>query len=165
VSETAVLGIAGMIASLVGVVIGFGLQQTAESRRYVREACSVLAALALEALEHMVMAENARNGGPPPDPLRPEFKRESTSVIARLALGGPDKVARAALALGQAVQSAIAAQASAVEGEREQGLQGVVSAMHTFDEVVRRETAPVWRRWRRSAEKDESPDPQAPDSR
>jgi len=64
-SETAILGIAGIIGTLVGVWIGFALQQDAASRRNLREAGVRLAANALEAVDHMVMSEVERAGGPP----------------------------------------------------------------------------------------------------
>jgi hypothetical protein len=148
VSETAILGIAGMIASLVGVGIGYSLQQRAESRRYLREACAKEIALALEATDHMIMAEVERTGGPAADPLRPEFRSDQYYALAEVGLVSKP-LSEAAATLGDAVKAGISAQGSPNTGERAKGRQDVMVAIAAFEAAVKRETvAGRWQRFR-----------------
>jgi hypothetical protein len=147
-SETAIIGIAGMVAALLGVGVGYWLQQGAESRRYLRDASTQMIALALEAADHMMMAEVERSGGPPADPLRPEYRSEQYSAIARVGLVSKS-LSAAAEVLGDAVKAGIVAQGSADANERAAGRKLVIDGIGTFQSAVQRETvAGRWERWR-----------------
>lgn len=81
-SETAILGIAGIVAALVGVWFGYVLQESAESRRYLRDACAKVIALALEASTHLAMDDVEKQGGPKAPELRSEFASDQFYALA-----------------------------------------------------------------------------------
>ena len=149
-SETAILGIAGLVATLVGVWIGSTLEQRAESRRALREACAKLVALALEATDHMTMAEVERKGGPAADPLRPEYRSDQYFALAQVGLVSK-KLSDAAATLGDAVKAGIAAQGDPDEDVRAKGRGDVMTAIGAFQGTVRQETATLLDRIRRRA--------------
>ena len=138
-SETAILGIAGIVAALVGVWLGYVLQQSAESRRQLKQAGARLAANALEAVDHMKMAEVERSGGPAADPLRPEFRSEQYHAMTTVSLAS-GKVATAAAELNDVVQDAIMFQTSGNPSERQMGRDAVLIAIRKFEAMVRHET-------------------------
>jgi hypothetical protein len=139
--------VAGVVGTLLGVVIGYALQQGAESRRYLREAGARLAAHALEANDHMMMSETEISGGPPADPLRPEFRSEQYLALTTVSLASSN-VARAAADLGDAITEAIASQGTRDAKERQKGRDSIFLAIGAFEETVRRETASPWDRLR-----------------
>jgi hypothetical protein len=147
-SETAILGIAGIIGTLVGVWLGYVLQQGAESRRQLKEAGARLAANALEAVEHMKMSEDARASGLPPEPLRPEFRSEQYLGWTTVSLVSK-KVATAAADLNEVIQDAIEFQTSGNPKERQMGRDAVFLAIQAFEGTVRRETDSPWGRIKR----------------
>lgn len=140
--------VAGVVGTLLGVWIGYALQQGAESRRYLREASARLAANALEAVEHMVMSEVELSGGPAADPLRPEFRSEQYLAVTTVSLAS-SRVATAAAELGDAVKEAITSQATSDPKERQKGRDSVFLAIRKFEKTVRQETASPWDRLRR----------------
>jgi hypothetical protein len=151
-SETAVLGIAGIVAALVGVWLGYALQQGAESRRQLREAGAHLAANALEAVEHMKISEDARESGRPPEPLRAEYRAEQYLGWTTVSLVS-SKVATAAAELNNVIQDAVEFQTSGNPKERQMARDAVFIAIRSFEATVRHETASPWgklkRRFRR----------------
>jgi hypothetical protein len=138
--------IVGALAGLLGVWIGYWLQEKAASRRYLLDACAKVAALALEAGDHMLMAEVERSGGPGPDPLRPEFRSDSYFAAARVGIVSPT-LSAAAEKLQTTVQNAIGAQGSPDPSIRAHGRQAAVDAGQLFRLTVRAETVtvPWWR--------------------
>jgi len=152
VSETAVLGLAGIVATLVGTLVGvwlgYVLQQGAESRRQLKEAGARLAANALEAVDHMTMAEVERSGGPAADPLRPEFRSEQYHAMTTVSLASA-KVATAAAELNDVVQDAIGFQTSGNPNERQMGRDAVFIALRKFEATVRHETDSPWGKLKR----------------
>jgi len=138
VSETVVIGVAGLVATLGGVILGYKLQEWAESDRRLRDACAKVIALALEACDHMIMEEVARSGGPPADPLRPEYRSDQYYAIASVGLASKT-LAKAAEILGDKIKEAIVAQASADAGERDEGRQMAMEAIGAFRAAVARE--------------------------
>jgi hypothetical protein len=140
--------VAGVLGTLLGVGIGYALQQGAESRRHLREAGAPLAANALEAVDHMMMSEVELSGGPAADPLRPEFRSEQYLAVATVSLTSA-KVATAAADFGDAIKDAIASQRTGDPKERQKGRDSVFLAIREFEKTVRQETASPWDRLRR----------------
>lgn len=143
-----VLGIAGIVAALIGVWLGYVLQQGAESRRYLRDACAKYVALALEAATHLAMDEVEKQGGPNAADLRPEFASDQYYAIARIRLGSRS-LAEEAAKLGDAVKAGIASTASADPIERAKGRGGLMDAIGGFQTAVEQQTATRWERLRR----------------
>lgn len=142
-SESAILGITGTVAALVGVWLGYLLQQGAESRLQLKQVGARLAANALEAVDHMTMAEVERAGGPAADPLRPEFRSEQYIAMATVSLASA-KVATATADLNDVVQDAIMFQTSHNPSERQMGRDAVIIAIRKFEAIVRDETDSPW---------------------
>lgn len=139
--------VAGVTGTLLGVVVGYALQQGAEARRHLREAGARLSAHALEANDHLIMAEVERAGGPPADPLRPEFRSERYLAITTVSLASP-KLATAAAELGDIVKEAIGSQGTTDPKERQKGRDAIFIGIKAFEAAVRRETASPWDRLR-----------------
>ena len=115
---TVVLGVAGIAGTLVGVVLGAGLEETAAERRRMLDAYQALAALYLETATHMAYAEVERGGGPPAPPLREGIEVDSFRAMA--AVGSASRRLRAASdRLAEEMQAAIAAQGSPDAGARQ----------------------------------------------
>jgi hypothetical protein len=149
VTETSILGIAGLLATLVGVWLGYALQAAAESRRSLRDACAKLVALSLESADHMAMAEVERAGGPAADLLRPEFRSDQYYALAQIKLASA-RLSVAAASLGDAVSAGIAAQASPDDDTRAKGRGEVMTAIGAFQGEVARQTVTRWELvWRR----------------
>lgn len=144
-SETAVLGIAGIVAALVGVWFGYALQESAESRRYLRDACAKVVALALEASTHLAMDEVEKQGGPKAADLRSEFPSDQFYALARVKLGS-QSLAEEAAKLGDAVKASIASTASADPAVRAKGRGDLMDAIGAFQTAVEEQTATRWQR-------------------
>lgn len=144
-SETGLLGIAGIVAALVGVWLGYALQQGAEARRNLRDACAKYLALALEAASHLAMNEVEKAGGPKAPELRPDFVSDQYYATAQIVLGS-QSLAGGAAALGDAVQAGIASSASTDPAVRAAGRDAVMVAIRAFETATTRETRTAWQR-------------------
>jgi hypothetical protein len=147
-SETAILSLAGIGAALVGVWLGYALQESAESRRYLRDARAKVIALALETSTHLALDEVEEQGGPKAVELRSEFASDQFYALARVKLGSKS-LADEAAKLGDAVNAGIASTASPDPTVRAKGRGDLMNAIGAFQTAVEKQTATRWERIRR----------------
>ena len=83
-SETAILGIAGLLATLFGVWLGDDLRRSAERHSRLRDAAEAVIVSCLEGAAHLEMVEVERGGGPAAPPIRAELARDSFGAFARV---------------------------------------------------------------------------------
>ena len=133
---TTLLGIAGIVAALVGVWLGYVLQQGAEARRTLRAACAKYLALSLEAAAHLAMGEAEKAGGPKAPELRPDFVSDQYYATAQIVLAS-QPLAREAANLGDAVQAGIASSGSDDPDVRARGRATVMAAIGVFEAATR----------------------------
>jgi hypothetical protein len=137
-----VAGIIGVTGALAGVWMGFGLQQGAESRRYLRDGCATLSATILE---HVALFE--KFGPAARDHWRPEYEPARMEALTRVGMISRTlKVAAAQLA-----RTALAAEEVAAPKWRRGDVQlryraEVVAAIELFEAAVRHETRSLWQR-------------------
>jgi hypothetical protein len=138
VSESTILGLAGIAGTLVGVWLGYWLQQAADSRRRLQEACTDAIAGALEAAVMLEQIEASISEGEPVPVVRPELAREWFQALARLGLASP-VVADAAANLSNALGLATSEQASAKPEDRAAARAAVMKEIEGFQIIACRE--------------------------
>lgn len=140
-----------MVAALVGVWLGEGLQGRRERTRRIREACETLIATAIEAAGAVEANETWRGGGEQPLPIRADIGRDMTRARAILSFDSAVLTGHAH-ALAQVLTHAVTTQGRSNDAaERKTARDALQSAIASFGNEAQAETRRHWwqRLWRR----------------
>ena len=148
---TIALGVAGIAGTLLGVLVGSALAESATERRRKADACHEIEAIYLETATHMAYAEVERAGGANAPPLREDIEVDGYRAMAQV--GAASRRLRAATdQLAGRMQAAIASQGSPDPAARQAGRDSAMDVVQAFRDLADAELAQRWwAPWRRGA--------------
>jgi len=148
-SESAILGLAAIVATIVGTLggvwLGSWLQRSADEHRRLEDACAEVIASALETTVLFAEIEVSIVTGQPAPEVRSEVAREWFLALARVGLSST-VIADAAARLSTAMAEATAGQAKQKPEERLAARASAMKAIEAFQGAVSSE---LGRRWLR----------------
>jgi len=155
VTETAILGIAGLISTLIagfgGILLGDVVQGRRARQQRVRDAGELVSQVNLEAIEYFGAVDAYLMGlAPEPAPLRGDYQATSMLAIAKIRNTSPE-IRVGAEALSDAMKAATEAAAAVDPARREATRVGGMAAIASFGDIVTAEVDRSWwgdlRRW------------------